>query len=233
MVKKETYIFTSVISVLVILAFSLLYFLIPFPVKDSTSHAVNYALTVVVGLVFVISFLFGLQRRKEIEGLVFRLPLLKLTITFEILNLVFSIAQVVINAFVVLPFYSPIIVALFEVIIFFILLMLKKQNVNHIENSEEILKSSTHNIKELRTKSINILSLCKDDVSKENVSKVVDKLKYSDPVSSASTKDLEDEIYKALAEIEQNLKDGKAINSTSNILVLIDNRNTVCLENKD
>lgn len=233
MIKKETYIFTSILSALIILAFSLLYFLIPFPVKDNTSYIVNYSLTVAVAIIFVVSFFLGYGKRNDVEGLVFRIPLIKLVIVSEIVNVILCAIQLTVDCFVSLPFYIPIIISLFAVIIYFILYLLKKQNINHIEHTEDMIKTNTKNIKDLRTKSINILSLCKDDVSKKNVNIIVEKLKYSDPISNASTKDFEDQIFTALAEIEQNLKDGKVIDSISDIITLIENRNTVCLENKD
>lgn len=232
MAKKETYIFTSILSALIILGFSLLYFLIPFPIKDKDSYISCYALTLITAIVLVVSFFLGYGKRDSVEGLVFRLPLINLVTIFEIINVVFCIIQLTINCFVPIPFYVPIIVSLYEIIIYFILYMLKKQNINHIEHTEDMIKTKTKNIKDLRIKSINILSLCKDDVSKNNVSIIVEKLKFSDPVSNDSTANFDNQILSNLDKIEEDLKDGKVIDSISDILTLIANRNTACKEGK-
>lgn len=232
MIKKETYIFTSIITVLFVLAFSLLYFLVPFPIKDVACHAVNYSLTILLSIVFVILFLFGMNKRKNIEGLVFRLPLVNLVVTFEIVNVILSVIQVVVNAFVSVPFYVPVIVYIFETIIFVSLFLLKKQNIRHIENTEDTIHDSIHNIKELRTKSLSLLHICKDDVSKNNISIIIDKLKYSDPVSNDKTKDIEAKIFEKLTEIENKLYDGLSISSADDVISLIESRNVLCKGNK-
>ncbi len=232
MVKKETYIFTLILSALIILAFSLLYFLIPFPIKDRNCYITCYSLTLIGAIILVVSFFLGYGKRNSIEGLVFRLPLVNLVTIFEIINVILCVIQLTINCFVPIPFYVPIIVSLFEIVIYFILYLLKKQNINHIEHTDDFIKDKTKTIKDLRIKSINILSLCKDDVSKNNISIIVEKLKYSDPVSNESIRDIETQILLNLDKIEEDLKDGKVIDSISDILTLIENRNTACKGSK-
>lgn len=232
MIKKEKYIFTSLISILSIVLFSLLYFIIPFPIKDKATYIVNYSLTVIVAIILVISFFLGYGKRKDVEGIVLRLPLIKSVIIFEIINLVLCIIQLALDCVFELPSYISVILYLFEVLIYFILYLVKKQNINHIETNEDVINVNTSMIKELRIKSVNILSLCKDDISKQNISLIADKLKYSDPVSNENCKAIEDEISNLLSELEQDIKSGKVVDSVKEILVLIENRNNICIKNK-
>ncbi len=232
MIKKETYIFTSIITALVVLAFSLIYFLVPFPIKDYACHIVNYVVTIIAAITFIIFFLLGMKKKNGVMELVLRLPLIKFTIVLETLNLAFCVIQAVTNAFVLVPFYVPLLVAIFELIIFFILFITKKQNIKHIEKNDDIKKESIHTIKELRTKSMTILSLCNDDVSKENVSLVVEKLKFSDPVSNDKTKEIETKIDESLSKLQEEVNEGKKINSVEEIITLIENRNVQCLGSK-
>lgn len=87
-------------------------------------------------------------------------------------------------------------------------------------------------IKELRIRSTNMVSLCKDDISKQYISLIADKLKYSDPVSNENCKAIENEISNLLDELEQDIKSGKVVDSVKDILVLIENRNNICMKNK-
>lgn len=232
MIKKETYIFSIVLSVLVLLAFSLLYFLIPFPIKDNAGYVVNYVMTVVCLLAFAGGFLFGISKKKPTDGLLWRLPIVKLTVVFEIINLIFCGLLLAIDCFVSLFFYIPLIVFLFELIGYFFLYLVKKMNVYHIEENEKNIKDSTHNIKELRTKSVCLLSMCNDDVSRKNVGIIVDKLKYSDPMSNDDTKELEDNIFNSLSSLESSIASGIVVSSVDEIVSLIESRNAICRGNK-
>lgn len=231
MVKKETYIFAGIITALSLLAYSLLFFLIPFPVKDSNGHILNYVTTLVLAITFVCSFLFGLWKRKDVAGLVYRIPLIKLIIVFAIANVIVSIIECIINSFVPMPFYAPIIVGIFE-LIFFSLFVLKRQNITHIENNEDKQKEMTSVIKELRTRANVIFNNCNDDVSKENMKKVVDALQYSDPVSSKATIENDGEISSLLDQLEETVNDGKSITSVDEILKAISKRNITAINNK-
>lgn len=168
----------------------------------------------------------------ELERLVLRLPLIKLVISFQIINLILSIIQAIINAFFKLPFYIPICVFSFELIVFFLIFIIKKQNVKHIENIDEKIKNSTYNIKELRIKSSSLLSFCKDDSSKENILIIIDKLKFSDPVSNDATTNVEKDIFNKLSLIENNLKNGVSVSSVDEVIELIEKRNIICKGNK-
>lgn len=232
MIKKETFIFTSIITALVVLAFSLIYFLVPFPIKDYACHVVNYVVTLIGAITFIIFFLLGMKKKKGVMDFVLRLPLIKFTIVLEILNLLFSVIQLVVNAFIPVPFYVPLFVVIFELIIFLLLFATKKQNIRHIEKNDDIKKEAIHTIKELRTKSLTILSLCKDDVSKKNVSMVVDKLKFSDPVSNDQTSEMEARINESLSKLQEEVIQGKQINSVTEIINLIEIRNAQCIGSK-
>lgn len=232
MIKKEIFIFTSIITALVILAFSLIYFLVPFPVKDYVCHIVNYVVTIIAAITIIIFFLLGMNKKKGVMELVLRLPLIKFSIVIETLNLVFCVIQTVTNAFVPVPFYVPLLVVILELIIFFLLFVTKKQNIKHIEKNDDIKKDSIRTIKELRTKSLTILSLCKDDVSKNNVALVVEKLKFSDPVSNDKTKEIETKIEESLSKLQEEVNEGKQINSIDEIISLIEIRNAQCLGSK-
>ncbi len=232
MVKKETYIFTGVISALVILAYSLLFFLLPYPVKDNYGHILNYSLTLALALIFVCSFLYGLHKREGVEGLVLRIPLINLVITFIVIDFVLSIVECVINAFVAMPFYVPLIVAIIELIVFFFLFLFKKQNISHIENTEDQLKKATHNIKTLREESQKIFNKCQDETSRKNMMLVVEKLKYSDPVSNDRSKDIDEKIFTSLSNLNSIIDNGGNITSVEEILGLINERNISLINNK-
>ncbi len=232
MIKKETYIYTSIITALVILAFSLIYFLAPFPIKDYACHVVNYVATLIGAITFIIFFLFGMKKKKGVMDFVLRLPLIKFTIVLEILNLLFCVIQLVTNAFFSVPFYVPLLVVIFELIIFLLLFTTKKQNIRHIEKNDDIKKETIHTIKDLRTKSLTVLSLCKDDVSRKNVSMVVDKLKFSDPVSNDQTSEMEAKINESLSKLQEEIIQGKQINSVTEIINLIEIRNAQCIGSK-
>lgn len=232
MINKETYIFTSVISVLVILAYSLLFFLLPYPVKDNYGHILNYSLTLVLAIIFVCSFLYGLHKKEGVQGLVLRIPLINLVITFIIIDFALSIVECVINAFVAMPFYVPLIVSIIELIVFFFLFLFKKQNIIHIQNTEDQLKNATHNLKTLREESQKIFNKCKDETSKQNMMLIVEKLKYSDPVSNDKSKDIDEKIFMSLSSLNSTIDNGGDITSVEEILELINERNIALINNK-
>lgn len=62
---------------------------------------------------------------------------------------------------------------------------------DEIQRQDEELSKKISNMRELQTVSENLVKICTDNAGKEHVKRVADAFKYSDPVSSEQTEDIE------------------------------------------
>lgn len=87
-------------------------------------------------------------------------------------------------------------------------------------------------MKFFREESQKILNKCKDDVSKKNMTTVVEKLRYSDPIATEKCKEIDEKIYSSLTKLNSILDNGGSITSVDEIIQLINERNLSVFNNK-
>lgn len=123
MKKKNIVLLVSFLTALT--SFSLLYFLLPFEKKDLVSHILCYFCFLATLVIPILSMVFPLQKNHDAEKLVLSLPLIKTVGLFSLIGLLLTIAEYVINIFVPVPFYVPLVVTLILISIFVIIFSLK------------------------------------------------------------------------------------------------------------
>lgn len=103
----------------------------------------------------------------------------------------------------------------------------------HSIKDQEKTKKDISNMKELLVDILDISNNAADSSLKNNINKLVDKIKYSDPVSSDETLALENTIKNKISKLKANLNEkDAAIVLCEEISNLIDNRNMICKMNK-
>lgn len=104
--------------------------------------------------------------------------------------------------------------------------------VEEIDQKEYV---STRQITVFQTDITEIVIMCKDEEIKPLLTKLATKFKYSDPVSSPSTVDIEKEISDELTKLKDFLRNGAnqdIIEEIDKVNLLLSTRNKVCEINK-
>lgn len=93
------------------------------------------------------------------------------------------------------------------------------------ERSDNV-KTKTSYIKLLKVDAEQLLDKCKDEMTRKEINKVVEAIKYSDPVSNEMLMSLELKISNKLSELTKQVEDNTDINGTvDELLQLISERN--------
>ena len=230
MKKKNIVLLVSFLTALT--SFSLLYFLLPFEKKDLVSHILCYFCFLATLVIPILFMVFPLRKNNDAEKLVLSLPLIKTVSLFSLIGLLLTIAEYVINIFVPVPFYVPLVVTLILISIFVIIFSLKKSNIEHIRQNETIREQSTCRMKELRRQSLMLVNLSKDDTTRTNRAKLSDRLRYSDPVANEKTEEIEKKILNLLAEYQAKIENNQKISDIQEAMNRIQERNVLCERNK-
>ena len=230
MKKKNIVLLVSFFTALT--SFSLLYFLLPFEKKNLVSHILCYFCFLATLVIPILCMVFPLQKNNDAEKLVLSLPLIKTVGLFSLIGLLLTIAEYVINIFVPVPFYVPLVVTLILISIFVIIFSLKKSNIEHIRQNETIREQSTCRMKELRRQSLKLVSLSKDDATRTNRAKLSDRLRYSDPVTNEKTEEIEKKRLNLLAEYQAKIENNQTISDIQEAMNRIQQRNVLCERNK-
>ena len=77
-----------------------------------------------------------------------------------------------------------------------------------------------------------LVGKCKDPEVKKQMEKLAEKFKYSDPVSTGATVEVEKKIKEKLNELEATESEKISVSQIDKIGVLIDERNRICKASK-
>ena len=97
------------------------------------------------------------------------------------------------------------------------------------------LKKNLNNMRNLQSMSVTLVGLCANEETKKIMQNVADEFKYSDPVSSEQTQNIESELQSQMNEIQKAIvdEDDEAVKVLGKrILVSLTERNRVCRLNK-
>lgn len=106
---------------------------------------------------------------------------------------------------------------------------------DEIERQDQVLEKSTASMRDIQSKASSLLRLCNNESSKEAVIKLIEEIRYSDPVSSSATEDIEKELLEVVDEIRNVLleEDANRINQyCKKAQILLAERNRLCKLNK-
>lgn len=104
-----------------------------------------------------------------------------------------------------------------------------------IADQDGRLKKNVSNIRELRSLSAAMLNQCGDEDLRDTLRKIAEELRYSDPVSSDATEDIEAELNSQLNDIQQAIVDGDSEGARelcAKALSSIAERNRICSVSK-
>jgi hypothetical protein len=223
---------TYVVLCIIFIAFSSIAFAAPF--DKNTVFGVAYLFGVLSILVQIYVYKVAYIEKGNARSAFYGLPIINIGLTYITVQIIVSIIEMIIAKEI--PLW-PVIIA--NVIILAIASVgciaaetvrdeIVRQDTNDIQNKVQIMR-------ELQSISGSLVTLCTDDNLKKEIQKLADEFRYSDPVSSEQTSDLENQLKSKLNELQKLISAGNFDNSKglcADILSTLTERNRICKNSK-
>ena len=133
-------------------------------------------------------------------------PIARVGVYYLVAQLVISIIEMALAK--VLPTWVPLIINIILAAAAVIGCITVETMRDEIVQQDVKLRKNVSNMRELQSLSAALVSQCADGTLKMTLQKLADEFRYSDPVSSEKTEDLEADMRAQLGDIQQALVDG-------------------------
>ena len=229
MSKKIKSIFA--VYAIVLAAFCVLYFVIPFPKSGAAWAMFAFSLVAIIGGCGISWYAF---KNEGLKSKIYGFPMFKIGFAYTSIQMIFGLAIMIAGSFVEIPVWIPVVVSV-------IILALTGIGIIGTDNARDIIteqqaqtQASVKQMKMFRLDMQYIVDSCTDAELKKPLEKLADNFKYSDPVSSDELVEIEanlqSQVKKLAALVSTDKEAAKAqITEVSNLLA---DRNRRCKELK-
>ena len=160
-------------------------------------------------------------------------PIARIGVIYLAVQLIVSFIEMALAK--VLPTPVPLILNLILAVLAIIGCVTVETMRDEITRQDAQLKQNVSNMRQLRSLSAALVGQCGDEALKPTLQKIADEFRYSDPVSSESTRELEEEMKAQLGDIQQAIVEGDADGAKvlcGKLMGSLAERNRVCSVNK-
>ena len=216
--------------VIVLAVFSVIAFVIPFP--KNTVFWIAYACGVFAILfqLYIFKSSFG---KEDARSRFYGFPIARLGIYYLVIQLVVSIIEIALSKF--LPAWAVVIINVL-ILAFALLGCITTETMrDEIAKQDTKLKKNVSNMRELQSISSTLVGQCGDEEMKKTLQKLADEFRYSDPLSSEKTEELEADMHSRIGDLQQAITDGDIEGAKSlcnKLLECLRERNRICSLNK-
>ena len=218
------------ILVILLAVFSVIAFVIPFP--KNTVFWIAYACGVFAILfqLYIFRSSFG---KADARSRFYGFPIARLGIYYLVIQLAVSVIEIALSKF--LPTWAVIIINVLILAAALIGCITAETMRDEIAAQDGKLKKSVSNMRELQSLTASLVNQGKDDELKKILQKVADEFRYSDPITSEKTIELESDMRNRINDLQQAISEGDAEAAKELCNKLSDclrERNRVCAMNK-
>ena len=228
--SKGLKIYFAIVAILAVMV-TVLAFVIPFPKKSYATFIMSYVgILLALATQGYVAFLV-FKKSSSLKSKVYGIPVIRVGILYLIIQFIASVLLIVINAFVVVPVFVPVII--FVVLLGFaaIGLLITSAVKDFIESVEKEEKQRTAWLNNFKIEVESLNNKTSDEALNKDIYKFIEKVKYSDPMSSDKLVDVENEINEKYLVLKDNVLNNN-IEEVKKDLVeindLMDKRNRIC-----
>ena len=216
--------------VIVLAVFSAIAFVIPFP--QNTVFWIEYACGIFAILfqLYIFKSSFG---KEDARSRFYGFPIARLGIYYLVIQLIVSIAEIALSKF--LPSWVVVIINVLILAFALIGCITTETMRDEIARQDAKLKKNVSNMRELQSISLTLAGQCSDEEMKKTLQKLADEFRYSDPLSSEKTEELEADMHSRIGDLQQAITDGDIEGGKSlcyKLLECLRERNRICSLNK-
>ena len=222
--KKNT-VRGMILLAVVAAVFSLIAFVLP--VEKTSVFWIAY----VCGLFAILFqlYIFKISFDGDAKSRFYGFPIARVGVYYLAAQLILSIAEIALAS--IIPLWVVVIVNALLLALAVIGCVTTDAMRDEIIRQDVQLKKDVSRMRELQSLATSMLAQCTDENMKQTVKKIADELRFSDPVSSNATVELEEELKNQMADIQQAVADGDASSAKmlcEKLLSSLAERNRIC-----
>lgn len=223
-------IYFAIVAILAVMI-TVIAFVIPFEKKSYATFIMSYVgILISLAAQGYVAFLV-FKKSSSLKSKIYGIPVIRVSIIYLMLQFVASIVICAINAFVYVPVFIP-------VVIFIVLggfaaigILITSAVKGFIEDVEKEEKQKTAFLNNFKIEVESLSNKSSDEALNKDIYKFIEKVKYSDPMSSDKLVDIENEINTKYMELKELVLNDDIENSKKALVEindLMDKRNKIC-----
>ena len=225
----------SIIAVYGILAFIYLiaFVIIPFPKNAASWISFVFTLVSFVLSLGVSLYIFG--KDDEMTSKFYGFPIFKIAYMYPLVQFVVGVIICLIAAFVAVPYWVALILSLGILGVSAIGVIATDNARDIIEENEAEIERVTKATKLFNLNVSSVLDLCTEPSVKKELEKLAESFRFSDPVSSDATEEIENTIMEKLENLKISISSSDSDENIAKITELknlLAERNRICKMNK-
>ena len=195
-----------IVLAIVLAVFSLIAFAVPF--AHTAVFWIAYGFGVLAILFQLYIFKTSFAGNGDAKSRFYGFPIARLGIYYLVAQLILSVIEMALAGLI--PSWPVIIVNVLALAFALIGCITAETMRDEIVQQDNKLKKNVFTMRELQSLAASMVGQCGDEEMKDAVKKIADELRFSDPVSSDATAELEAEMRSQLADIQQAVVEGDA-----------------------
>ncbi len=218
------------VPVILLAVFSVIAFMIPVPKNTVFWIGYGCGAFAILFQLYIFKSSFG---REDARSRFYGFPIARLGIVYLVIQLVASVAEIAVSES--LPAWVAVILNVLILAAALIGCITTETMRDEIEKQDTKLKRSVSNMRELQSLADALANQGGDAELKKALRGLADEFRYSDPLTSAQTEDLEAELRSRIGDLQQAVTDGDAEGAKAlcgKLLECLRERNRVCKLNK-
>ena len=215
--------------------FILLSLLIPFTKLNVASFVIVFIFALVAFAVQPLVAYYCCKDNNTLKSKFYSWPILKVGFIYLFAQLIISILIYVLGAFFFIKAWIPLLICLVLAILTMIGLISTKTYKDEVERIESAQKETIKLFKNIKIELEFIVDSNKEESIRKDLDDLVELVKYSDPVSSDATNEIEQNILENINNLKELLTNAKFVeakNTIENLVNLVNKRNKICKLNK-
>lgn len=195
-----------IVLAIVLAVFSLIAFAVPF--AHTAVFWIAYGFGVLAILFQLYIFKTSFAGNGDAKSRFYGFPIARLGIYYLVAQLILSVVEMALAGLI--PSWPAIIINALALAFALIGCITAETMRDEIVQQDHKLKKNVSTMRELQSLAASMVGQCGDEEMKNAVKKIADELRFSDPVSSDATAELEAEMRSQLADIQQAVVEGDA-----------------------
>lgn len=216
-----------IILAVLLVVFSVIAFVPPF--EMTTTFWIGYVFGVLAIAFQIYIFKASFEDGVDVKSKFYGFPIAKVGVIYLACQLLVSLVEI--GVATMLPVWIAVIFNVILTALAVVGCIAAETMRDEIVRQDEILKENVSNMRALQSLSASLVGLCQDENLKKTLQDLADEFKYSDPVSSEDTLDIENNLKSVVGEIQKAIIDGE-FEAAGNLVVRakseLAERNRVC-----
>lgn len=216
-----------IVDAVLLIVFSVIAFAAPFAKTGVFWMAYLFGVIAIAYQIYV--FQISFSQGDDVKSKFYGFPIARVGVIYLAVQLVISLIEMCLAAIV--PVWVAVIVNILPIAFALIGCIAAEVMRDEIVRQDIKIKTDVGNMRALQSQTASFVGMCQDAEVKKLLQDLADEFKYSDPVSSESTKEMETELKFLVNEIQRSLVDGD-MKSVKDFLVRVKaslaERNQVC-----